>query len=450
MSKIDYSYYSEIKKLDFYVLGSEENYIDSAVSVTNKELFKGELPVANGCYDAAMGTTSYQFQCSSCFEPKSKCPGHPGSIDLLYPVKSPLFRDSILKWLKVICFKCGRLLINKNLNVARNRLLIEYVKLAKSVDVCPYEDCGEPHPTVAKDKFEPAKFYVEYKVKYGKREELFNHQIRDILGRISNESVLKMQKPIKSHPKNFMLDIIRVAPNTIRPDIRRLGGSRSNNNDITALTKNIVEINEQLPLEIPEIAEISKEQREMYFNLDLTYYEMIKGTSATNNQVRMMTTTNKAPSSIASRIPKKSGRVRKNLMGKRTRMMIRSVLTGDNTLRVDEIGLPIALAQSLQIPETVRSYNKAKLNIYFLNKKTTYPGCSGIQIKKTGKFHRIEHLDSKYELQEGDIIHRDLIEGDYIGFNRQPSLLFGNIGSHRIVIMEKGSTLRLSVSSCAP
>jgi DNA-directed RNA polymerase II subunit RPB1 len=325
MSKIDHSYYSEIKKLDFYVLGSEENYIDSAVTVTNKELFKGEIPVNNGCYDPNMGTTSYSFDCGTCLLPKSKCSGHPGSIDLLYPVKSPLFRDSILKWLKVICFKCGRLLINKDVNVARNRLLIEYVKLAKAVDICPYEDCGEPHPTVAKDKFEPAKFFVEYKVKYGKREELFNHQIRDILGRISNESVLKMQKPIKSHPKNFMLDIIRVAPNTIRPDIRRVGGSRSNNNDITALTKNIVEINEQLPLEIPEIAEISKEQREMYFNLDLTYYEMIKGTSATNNQVRMMTTTNKAPSSIASRIPKKSGRVRKNLMGKRTRMMVRSV-----------------------------------------------------------------------------------------------------------------------------
>lgn len=325
MSKIDYSYYSEIKKVDFYVLGSEENFIDSCVTVTNKELFKGEIPVEGGCYDPAMGSTSYFFDCQTCGLSKSKCPGHPGSIDLLYPVKSPLFRDSILKWLKVVCFKCGRLLIDKDLNVARNRLLIEYVKLSKAVDVCPYEDCQEPHPSIAKDKFEPAKFFVEYKGKFNKRDEMFNHQIRDVLERISNSTVLKMQKPIKSHPKNFILDIIRVAPNTIRPDIRRVGGSRSNNNDITALTKNIVEINELLPAEIPEINEITKEQREMYFNLDLTYYEMIKGASATNNQVRMMTTTNKVPSSIASRIPKKSGRVRKNLMGKRVWNMIRSV-----------------------------------------------------------------------------------------------------------------------------
>lgn len=196
----------------------------------------------------------------------------------------------------------------------------------------------------------------------------------------------------------------------------RIGGSRSNNNDITALTKNIVEINEVLPLEIPEIHEISKEVREMYYNLDILYYEMIKGAPATNNQVRVATTTNKTPSSIASRIPKKSGRVRRNLMGKRVTNMIRSVITGDNSLRVDEIGVPLELCKSLQIPETVHSYNKYKLNVYFLNKRDVYPGCSGIKIKLTNKFHRIEHLDPTYELQDGDVVYRDLIDGDYIGF----------------------------------
>ena len=330
---IDYSYYSEIRKVKFYVLSSDENFIDSNANITNKDLFKGEIPVNNGVYDAGMGSTSYSFNCSTCSLGKSPnehgdyCPGHSGSLDLNYPVKSPLFRESILHWLKVICFKCGRLLIDKDINVASTRLLIEYVKLAKTVEVCPYEDCGEIHPTVTKDKFEQAKFCVEYKMGRSKKEELFNHQIRDILGLISNETVLKMQKPVESHPKNFMLDVMRVPPNTIRPDIRRLGGSRSNNNDITALTKKIVEINEALPLEIPEIHEISKDIRDMYLNLDMAYYELVKGSSATNNQLRLaITTTNKAPSSIASRIPKKTGRIRKNLMGKRTRMMMRSVL----------------------------------------------------------------------------------------------------------------------------
>lgn len=112
--------------------------------------------------------------------------------------------------------------------------------------------------------------------------------------------------------------------------------------------------------------------------------------------------------------------------------------------------MPLSLARALQIPETVRSYNKHLLNIYYMNKKDVYPGCSGIHKKATDKFHRIEHLDPNYELQDGDIVLRDLIEGDYVCFNRQPSLLFGNIGSHRIVIMESGSTLKINVSACAP
>src|SRR6476660_787125 len=71
-------------------------------------------------------------------------------------------------------------------------------------------------------------------------------------------------------------------------------------------------------------------------------------------------------------------------------------ITGDNSLRVDEIGVPINLARSLQIPETVRSFNIHKLNTYFLNKRDKYPGCSGVFIKDTNHFHRIKHLDPNY------------------------------------------------------
>ena len=70
----------------------------------------------------------------------------------------------------------------------------------------------------------------------------------------------------------------------------------------------MVEINELLPLEIPANNEISKELREMFFNLDITYYELVKGSSASSNQVRLVSAINRVPSSIASRIPKKSGK----------------------------------------------------------------------------------------------------------------------------------------------
>ena len=285
----DFSYYNKVQTLSFYVLGSDENAKDSNVVITNKELFKADLPIPEGVYDAHMGTTDHLWLCETCGNTKATCPGHPGSCELRYPVKSPLFREFILKWLKVVCFQCGSLLSDKNIKAAKPKLLAEYVKISRTITVC--RRCKAPHPIVSKDKFEQATFYVEYSdSKFSKREELFNHEIKQILDRISD-------------------DTVKFLGNTIRPDIRRVGGNRSNNSDITALTKNIVEINELLPSDIPEKEKIDKDLREMYFNLDMAYYEMIKGTSGSGNQVRMITNTNKTPNSIANRIPKKEGRI---------------------------------------------------------------------------------------------------------------------------------------------
>jgi DNA-directed RNA polymerase beta' subunit len=445
----DFTYHNKIETLSFYVMGTEENMKDSNVVITNKELFKSDLPIPEGVYDAHMGTTDHMWLCETCGNTKAICPGHPGSIDLHYPVKSPLFREFILKWLKVICFKCGSLLSDKVIKSSKSKLLSEYVKISRTITVCSKKGCGEQHPTVSKDKFEQAIFYAEYSDgKFGKKEELYNHEIKQILNRISDETVRFLGKPLRSHPKNFILNTIRAAPNTIRPDIRRVGGNRSNNSVITALIKNIIEINDILPTEIPEKDKIDKDLREMYFNLDMTYYEMIKGTSGTGNQVRMITNTNKTPNSIANRIPKKEGRIRRNLMGKRVRYMMRSVITGDNMLKVDEVGVPLSIAKSIQIPETVRPYNRDRLNTYYMNKNKTYPGCSGIIKVGSNKTHKIDYLDISYQLQDGDIIMRDMITGDVIGFNRQPSLLFSGMSAVKVIVLNKGETLRMNVSSC--
>jgi DNA-directed RNA polymerase II subunit RPB1 len=443
----DFSFGSKINAVSFYIMGNDENETDSNVVLTNKELFKADFPVPEGIYDAHMGTTDQLWLCETCGNNKSLCPGHSGSIELNYPVKSPIFKEYILKWLKIICFKCGSLVTKHMIKASKNKIMSEYIKYCRTVINCEY--CNEPHPNVVKDKIQQVVFYSEINTgKIVKRDELFNHIIKNVLNKISNQTLKMLGIPERSHPKNFILNTIRVAPNTIRPVIRKIGNNRSGNSDITALTKNIIEINTVLPINIPANNLISKELREMYFNLDISYYEMIKGSTGSGNQIRVLTNTNKTPNSIANRIPKKEGRIRRNLMGKRVRYMMRSVITGDNMLKVDEVGVPIGIARSIQIPETVRSYNKEITNTYFMNKNKAYPGCSSIIKKGTNKVHKIEYLDSSYQLQEGDIIMRDLITGDTMGFNRQPSLLFSSISAVKIVVLEQGNALRMNVSSC--
>jgi DNA-directed RNA polymerase II subunit RPB1 len=445
-----FAHTSRVHTISFYVLGTEEAQDDSNVTVTNKEMFKSYLPISEGCYDAHMGTTDHSWLCETCGNVKTVCPGHVGSIDLNYPVKNPLFREQLLKWLKVVCFDCGRLLIEKPMKIPKAKILTEHVKIARNVGRCLYKDCGAVHPMISKDKYANSTFVAEYTDENDitRSEQIFNHEIQEIVNKISDETVKKMGKPLRSHPSKFVLSTIRVAPNTIRPDIRRMGGNRSNNSDITALTKNIIEINEVLPDEIPPRERIHKDLQEMYYNLDSAYYELVKGSSGTGNQLRILTNTNKAPNSIANRIPKKEGRIRRNLMGKRVRHMMRSVITGDNLLKVDEVGIPKSISMTMSIPEIVRSYNRARLTTYYMNRNKTYPGCRGIIKKSNGVHYNIKYLDEDYELQDGDTVLRHLIDGDVIGFNRQPSLLYRNISCHKVRILDNTSTFRLNVSAC--
>jgi DNA-directed RNA polymerase subunit A' len=440
------TYYSKISDLAFYVLGTEENLIESNVNVTNKEIFKSDVPCQEGIYDPHLGTTSHEWNCATCGCKKTICPGHFGSIDLKYPVKSPMFRDELLKWLKITCYYCGEIVIPIKTKVKPAKRLSELVKNVRTVKACMH--CHEPHMQVGKDKKKPAIFYrtQEEGKTIVKKEEFYNNDIERVLQRIKDNTVIYMGKPLRSHPSKFILRTIRVPPNTIRPDIRRIGGARSSNSDTTSLLKTIVEINDALPDEIPLVEQIGQDLKDMYFNLDMTYFAMVKGGGG--GDIKLVTNTNKPPVAIAEHFPKKSGRIRRNLMGKRVSYMIRSVITGDSRLKIYEVGIPLAHAKNLEIPEIVTKRNRDRLTTYFMNKTERYPGCKRIIKKAEGRAYRIELLNPNYQLQEGDVVLRDMITGDYVCFNRQPSLLFSNIAGMRVVVMETGETLRINPSIC--
>jgi len=440
------TYYSKVWDLSFYVLGTEENLLDSNVNITNKEVLKGDVPMVEGIYDAHMGTTDYSWNCATCLNRKTICPGHFGSIDLKYPVKSPMFRDELLKWLKITCYHCGEIVVPLKNKIKPAKRLGELVKNVRNIKTCMH--CEKSHFQVVKDKKKPAIFYrVQEEGKMiVKKEEFYNHEIEQVLQRIRDSTITYMGKARRSHPSKFILRSIRVPPNTIRPDIRRIGGARSSNSDTTSLLKTIFEINDALPDEIPSIDQIGQELKDIYFNLDMTYFAMVKGGGG--GDIKLVTNTNKPPVAIAEHFPKKVGRIRLNLMGKRVEYMIRSVITGDSRLKIYEVGIPMSHARNLEIPEIVTKKNKDRLSTYFMNKADRYPGCKRITKKSNGSTYRIEILDPSYQLQEGDIVMRDMIDGDYIAFNRQPSLLFSSIAGMRVVVMNTGFTLRINPAVC--
>ena len=437
------TYYSEVMDVAFYVLGTSEVLTESSINITNKEVLKGTEPMPEGIYDAHMGTTDHQWDCATCGNEKTVCPGHFGSIDLRYPIKSPLFRDELLKWLKVICYYCGSTVIPIK-NVKTSNRLSDLVKNVRQVKQCT--SCKQPHMQVVRDKKRPAIFYrvqEEGKIITSKTE-FYNHTIEQVLQRITDSTVMNMGYPLRSHPAKYILRSIKASPNTTRPDVRRINGARSSNPDTTSLLKQIIEINDALPEEMPAIDKIG-DYKEMYFNLDMTCFAMIKGGGG--GDIKILTNTNKPPVAIAEHWPKKSGRIRSNLMGKRVEYMIRSVITGDSRLKINEVGIPISHARNLEIPETVSDKNMSRLLIYYNNKTERYPGCKRIIKKINMRTYRTEKL-ADYQLQIGDVVFRDMIDGDYINFNRQPTLIFSSIAGLRVVIMHIGDTLRINPSVC--
>ena len=59
-------------------------------------------------------------------------------------------------------------------------------------------------------------------------------------------------------------------------------------------------------------------------------------------------------------------------------------------------------------------------------------------------------LRETQKLNEGDILHRHMLDGDPVLFNRQPSLHRMSMMCHRAQIMKKGATFRMNVADTKP
>ncbi len=424
---------TEISKVSFFMMGSEDHEKASNLEIISKELFSNDRPLDLGVYSLAMGTTSYGFNCKTCQNPRDKCPGHFGSIRVRYPVINPLFRAEALRWLRQICQFCGSALgkVSDDGNIRMSS--------SSKTPKCP--ECDKAQLLIMKDPKEP--MFLLKRLDTGEDVRLGNDEIETIFSRVSNSTVSKMG--YKYHPSKLVQNTIPAIPNNARPDVRKHNSStRSNNNDTTTFIKNIVSINEQLPGIITD--EAKAENETMLNLLEITYSNMVRDPSGALTASRIVGGNNQTLTSLGSRFKGKEGRIRGNLEGKRFQHGGRSVICGDNFIDIDEVGIPIQIAKILQVPEVVRPYNINRLMTFFLNKNTIYPGCSKLVKGDTGAKYHIASMKDTIKLEYGDILYRDLIDGDNVAMNRAPSLLYSAISGHRARILGNGDTFRLSVN----
>ena len=351
----------EIYSVQFHVKGSDEIKAQSCANISNSEIVKDGVAVSNGVNSLSMGTTDSLYSCQSCQNSKLLCSGHAGNIALKYPVKSALYIADLLKWLKVICYNCGMPVKPIPKNVDKTRVLNELVKQVKNVTQCANDKCNFAYKTVSRSKINPLIFYRSTAQKSEQKDttkkimvdqvEYYNHEIKRTLDMVTDETCILLGRNPISHPRKYLLSTIEVLSIVARPELKK-NNIRSSNSDTTHLLKTIIEHNNRIPDEIPENPEHFDENLKNTFALlDMTYYSMTRG--GPTGDLKLQTNMNKAPNSIADRLPKKSGIIRKHLMGKKVNYMIRSVITGNTKLELYEVGVPVKHARNLEIPEVL-------------------------------------------------------------------------------------------------
>lgn len=407
--------HSRITGVRFSMIGSDEIIKESCVPIKSADLLRQDVPYEEGLCDPRTGTVDHGYKCQTCHHNKRYCLGHPGHYNLNYPVISPMALGETRKWLKLICFNCARPIIHDSQwnRFTGKKRLDEAQKIARTGNKrCVNPDCKTVHPTISKDKLEPLMVYASYNEDPNpktvtRKEIIYPHMILALFNRIADSTVISLGKSVSSHPRNFVTTVIKIPPITVRPDVKKMGGGKMANDDITAILQVIIRKSEMLPTTLPE--QIDEKTKRAIYELNNACYDMIKANK--ENSVN----------SYSLRIKGKTGQPRNHMMGKRVFGMCRAVIVGDVDLRIEQVGLPLVFACTLQRKETVQEFNKVRLMRYVNNGRHSYPGCTKVVKKSTG----IEYSGSNImnlEIENGDSIYRDLIDGDAIGLTRQPSL----------------------------
>lgn len=475
-----------IDHIQFSIYGNEDVKRYSALrnddrGISIAEAHNDMQPTRNGVIDGRLGPAEMGNICETCKLDFVRCPGHMGHTELVEPVYNIAFRNDFKDILSCVCHGCSRILMKRSQEEevkeilknkkGKNRLK-EMKNIAATVAACSY--CGTPRYKIrldiirAKASFkvrgEPAvssgddgaetkegeesKSSHGYEITARKCYEIFSH-ISD-----SDCKLLGLDERF-SRPENVIIKVLPIAPVAIRPSVKAdfMGGGNFDDG-VTYKYGDIINKNNL----IQKIREKDMDNYHPETDLNhilLTYHiSTLFNNEDLNLPKSEQKTGGKLFKSISERIKGKPGRIRGNLQGKRVDFSARSVITSDPGIGIDELGVPITIAMNLTFPEVVTSDNITRLSGLVRNGANKYPGANFVFKKARGRTYLqdLQFAKKNLELKLGDVVERHLIDGDYVLFNRQPSLHKLSLMGHRIRVIKdtRYETFRLNVNCTTP
>lgn len=455
---------SRIIGIQFSMLSPEEIRKNSVVEVTSRDTYNNNKPVVGGLFDPRMGVLEPGMICPTDGMTYIDTPGYFGHIELARPVFAIQHMKDIIKIARSVCYKCSKLLINKNQHKhILSRSEEDRWSYVSSLTSKMIKRCGE-HTEDGCGCRQPDKIKLEGMATlcaiWENIDTKGETESQKVTLKLTPEHVLKMFKRISDDDVSFMgfspnwsrpnwmiLEVLPVPPPAVRPSVKHDAQQRSED-DLTHIYSNIIKTNNILREKLAN-PETHPNVTEGWFTILQHSVAMI-----VNNKIKgvapMAQRSGRPLQCIMGRLNSKNGRIRGNLMGKRVDFSARSVITGDPNLSVKQLGVPLKIAMNITKPEMVNDRNREFLMKLVQQGPDEHPGAKILE-RKNGEHISLRYVDREsIRLENGDIVHRHMMDGDAVLFNRQPSLHRMSMMCHIVKVMKVGDTFRMNVGDTKP
>ena len=450
---------SKVVGIQFSILSPDEIRKGSVAEITSRDTYINNKPVIGGLFDPRMGVLEPGLICPTDGLDYMTTPGYHGHVELARPVFYIQYLSTVLKCLRCVCFKCSKLLISKEKYKQALKLQGEsrwkYVfSLASKIKRCgedTEDGCGCLQPNKIR-KEGLASIFAEWKGDGGEQSEpieikLTPEMVIKICKRISDEDVSFMGfSPVYSRPDWMVCQVMYVPPPAVRPSVKHDAQQRSED-DLSHILVNIIKTNKTLQEKIQNNAPANVIED---WTTVLQYYVATQVDNKIPGVASVAQRSGRPLKSIKDRLNGKGGRMRSNLMAKRVDYSARSVIGAEPNLSIKQLGIPMKIAKNLTKPVTVNSLNRAFLTKLVRNGPDIWPGAKILE-KKFGESITLRYVDrDSVVLEDGDIVHRHMMDGDPILFNRQPTLHRMSMMCHIARVMKYGDTFRMNVGTTKP
>jgi DNA-directed RNA polymerase subunit A' len=402
-----------------------------------------------------MGVMDKNVLCPKCNKTNFDCPGHLGQISLNRHFIHPMFMEFALWTLMSVCNSCSKILVSESVmkQTGIDRLSGKN-RLKKIVDWAKNARCenAKAHNCVPNPEYIMTGIKDTYKIKYiiSKKDSPNIKEIEEIekiFDSISNEDAVLLGFLNGAHPRDMIMKSFAVIPPCARPFTIRDGQKKEDH--LTTCYDEIIRDNFKYARTSAE-AKIKgfqgkkdeegieanckrKFERDLHFHIS----HFID-----NHDKKYCRSPTEQIIGIKQRITKKEGLIRGNIMGKRVNFCGRSVLGPDSTLKIGEIAIPESMAKILTIPEVVHEKNldfirdlweKRKINYFYFG----YGELKGQRFTVTEKTYSMIFRGQRLIPNIGDKVERQLMDGDVVLANRQPTLYKYSMVGNLVKITDK-------------